>query len=265
MKRVSKGMIGILWLSLIQSHSHACIWQDGDQPFWPSNEIEVCFLSQDQEHSAIPELALAYKNARESIERVLNQQINARNTGFKLYGFKSCTYDYRKQGPRADLPPMIRIELSADGKLVGQSAMTNGLIGPLNGSKSVNTTISYASRQARIVNGKKDGTKFWKSQVSPRFEEIVLHEILHIFGIHHAYYWDDEAELQEATGGRYVKLGESMDGQSMMCNVQGCDPNSNGPVLSQGDIRCLQAIANRSIRDLRTEKKRRTTPASGLN
>ena len=72
-----------------------------------------------------PALAHAYNEARSSAQQVMQQQFNVRNTGFKLSGFETCDYDYRTQGHKDDLPPMIRIELTSDGRQ-DQSVLTNG-------------------------------------------------------------------------------------------------------------------------------------------
>ncbi len=58
-------------ISLWIPKSDACIWQDGDEPYWPSNEIEVCFLSQEKNFTSDPSLVRNYNEARSSIQKVI--------------------------------------------------------------------------------------------------------------------------------------------------------------------------------------------------
>ncbi len=67
-----------LLLIFVTQNAHACIWQDSAHPFWPSNKIEVCFLSQEEHLTSDPLLVKAYNDTRQKIQRVLNQQFNLR-------------------------------------------------------------------------------------------------------------------------------------------------------------------------------------------
>lgn len=241
-----KLLMGIMLLVFGFQNTHACIWQDGDSPFWPSNKIEVCFLSQDPAVTSDPSLVKSYEDARQRIQRVLNQQFNLRNTGFQLHGFKTCDYDHRTQGAKDNLPQMIRINLSNDNKTRDSVEITNGLIGPINGKKSVNVHLRYVNQ---VQRSKADKTKHWKSMLDgPHADGLILHEILHMFGIHHEHNWNDEPKLKEHTLGKFVKLG-NMDHESIICVDPALCEGQASSVLSKGDIRCLQAISSGRIKN----------------
>jgi hypothetical protein len=134
---------------------------------------------------------------------------------------------------------------------------TNGLIGPVNGKKSVNLHLNYAFK----VLNKKDNTESWKRIIDDGdFNATLLHETLHMFGIHHEHNWDAE-KLPAETMGMAVKFG-SMDKDSVICvDPELCSGKATS-VLSKGDIRCLQEISSRRIKNHPTSVEGNLGPAA---
>jgi hypothetical protein len=191
----------------LSNYSYACLWQGGEEAYWPTNSIKVCFtnLNESPRHRHV---ASVVENALQDLDR---------QTRFRFMGYGECLESERDEH-------QIRIDLQD----IGASARAYS-IGPSSGLMWPSTTLP--------LGGSTD----------PRTQAIVTdsfiryttyHEIMHLLGVHHdhergskAYESLNEDHPDLVTYGPY-------DPDSIMLNNEG---------LSPGDLRCLNMIAARRM------------------
>lgn len=185
----------------------ACLWQGGNNAYWPTNSIKVCFtnLNDSERHQHVASLVKA------SIEEI------DQKTRFRFSGYSECLEEERDEH-------QIRINLEdigASGRsyTVGPSA---GLLWPsttlpLNGSTDPRT-------QALVT----DGFISWTTK----------HELMHLLGLHHDH--QRGSQNYDAINEQVPELVTfgSYDPNSIMLENES---------LSAGDLRCLNMIASRRM------------------
>lgn len=227
--------------------SNACIWQaryvDNSSPFWPSNEIEVCFLRpappqvvtdnketdqitrvDDPDNPLNDEYRTMYDRNMAIIRQTVERQINSRSN-FNLKGFNLCPLNDDLTAPK------IRIDLNAEGVIGGVAD-----IGPIGSRNSPNVTVNTfnvlgSSRSFRPA-----------LEVS----RTGLHEIMHSLGMHHVGYWDQHIPADLALYSDVIQVGDGRDMDSIMGGVAHFD-SQNFAVMSDRDVACLNSVVSRRI------------------
>ncbi len=216
---------------LITTPLWACIWQGGENAYWPSNRIEVCFLEanpNDLEHeqafSAAIELATqAYVE--------MSQQ-----TDFHFFGFQTCVFN-----EDSELTPMIRVDFSTEVTL-GHAVSK----GPGASTEPINIVMPYLDR-----SGKDDNPQGVQTDFAIKY--IMIHETLHLLGFSHDSPRDPIKDTNRFPPHTLI-VGDfdplsvmhlfSPMGIAAQTNQQ--NPTTN-PILSSGDISCLNQVARRTI------------------
>lgn len=211
--------------------ANACIWQNDTSPFWPSRRIEVCFVNPDAND----------QQNRESYQQAQNIVIQAfqnidQQTDFSFFGFSQCNDTLSPQRSSK-----IRVDLSTT-VTVGQAAS----IGPSSAQSAANLTLPYL---ARTNKDSSDHTL----QNSFAIQYILTHEALHLLGFHHDRSRDNVKDLGQYTSptilvGDFDPLSVMNLDSPMGVAAQANRNNPTGhPILSPGDISCLNQVANRTI------------------
>lgn len=247
-KRFLKAVFLVIVNSLFFAEgAGACIFRShnksGASPFWPSNQIELCFLpakAQERPANENPldaEYLRYYNRNINVIKNTIVNQINGR-TPFNIHGFNEC--DPNNHDPK------IRIDLNAFGGGTGAIASS---IGPMSSRDESNLTIT--TMNADWPGGVKPLATEVETQRIRTFNDarhiswVSLHETLHLLGLHHTEEWDGPATDPYAD--RVIQYGEGPDSESIMTRSYR-NYNSDGVAqLSSRDVQCLSHIANRSI------------------
>lgn len=232
---------------------NACIWQStnksGASPFWPSNNIEVCFAPPkpqpmgDVLNPLDYEYRTHYSNNIALMRRTLENQINTR-TAFNLTGFGYCN---DQEDPNRS--SKIRIDLN---DTEGNGALASS-IGPQSMNQSTNLMISSLDQD-------------WPGGVKPNFNDgspiprrvrtfnssrhmswVILHETLHLLGFHHTEYWDQNMENADIDLEKVIQFGIGEDTQSVMNRGTANYDSSGMALLSERDVACLNHVANKTI------------------
>ncbi|GEM_PF-6964880 len=231
--------------------SSACIWQSqnksGNSPFWPSNNIEVCFAPATAvnmmgvENPLDLEYRQMFQRNIQVIKETLERQINAR-TNLNLSGFAICP-------PLGQAPPsMIRIDINGT---QGSGAMAAS-IGPRSAKDEVNVDLNSLDQQwpggqrpdmsstplpARIRTFNDRRQMSW----------VALHEVMHLLGFHHSEYWDEDMTGADIDIAAVTQVGSELDPYSVMTrSFRSIDANGFAS-LSERDVACLNKVADRSI------------------
>jgi hypothetical protein len=237
--------------------SYGCIWQSeiksGSSPFWPSNNIPVCFQPPRPEtmtgvdNPLDAEYLSKFTEFMNLIRRTVESQINGRSN-FKLSGFGYC----EPNSQSSDLTPKIRIDLNGT---EGTGAMALS-IGPKSSRDSVNLSMSllYQDWPGGVKPNFNSGTPLPKRVRvfnSPRdMSWASLHEIMHLLGFHHTEYWNQDMTSADENLNKVIQIGSEQDSHSIM--TRGIrNFNAEGmAVLSDRDVSCLNQVADRSILSL---------------
>lgn len=244
----------------------ACIFQSenvsGSPVFWTSKSIPVCFLpANPQKHisAANPlddEYMRNYIRNKEVIKKTVESQINGR-TSFRLTGFGDC--------PSPDTGEKIRIDLNGAGG--GNGAIASS-VGPKSSLESPNLTVTVVNsasvklpgyckirgeqREARFVQLPPECSRdpVRKFNSAEEISWASLHEILHLLGLHHTEYWNQDISKATPDIKSVTQLGTYPDSKSIMSRgFRGLD-SSGIAQLSNRDVACLNMIANKTILQL---------------
>lgn len=212
--------------------SSACLWQNSDAPFWPSNTIEVCFNAPSAAERR--DSIAAFNSARIQVRRAyenLNEQ-----SPFNFIGFQTC--DDEGHSTRT---PKVRIDLTQDSVIPSAAS-----IGPESSTRATNLVVAYSI----IPNGSENAVP--QAYHPHNLEFIIQHETLHLLGFHHDRTRDDTKYFSSLN--RVVEVG-GFDATSVM-TMSLDDANQmtqnraiarQPPFLSEGDRACLTLLANRRI------------------
>lgn len=228
-------------ITLYSLQTYACIWQNGENPFWPSSRLEVCFIPP----SAAERENLNLFTEAKTIATQGLQDIDSQ-TDMSFFGFNECT-DHNTS-PRT---PKIRIDLSST-RTVGEAAS----IGPASSQSSVNLTLPY-------LRGADKDSPMNTLQNSFAIRYILTHELLHLLGFHHDRQRGETKDIDAAVLNNALVIGD-FDPHSVMnlsspmgvaAQTNRANPTDN-PILSPGDISCINRVADRTIH----QQQEMTTP-----
>lgn len=200
----------------------ACVWQNGENPFWQSNEIQICFVDPASE-SMDPNERQARRLIKEAVEREFNNRTNISFTGFQ-----SCEHNYHRQGENNSLPPMIRMELSP-GFGSGQAHS----IGPASSTSHVNIRVDYLSVGSTSEEP--------RTRAPIDMQDEALHELMHLLGFHHGFFHTNSKAAESYEN--LIFLNE-YDPQSITIPAPTRDPTGR---FTAADIECINKVADRSI------------------
>lgn len=228
-------MIHFLFFILITIYSlqtFSCIWQNSENPFWPSSRIEVCFLPPspgEQENLSL--FTEAKRIATQGLQDI------DRQTQMSFFGYNECTdHNTTPRGAK------IRIDLSST-RNVGEAAS----IGPGSSQSAVNLTLPY-------LRGNDKDSPLLHLQNSFAIQYILTHELLHLLGFHHDRPRGETKDMDAATRGNALVIGD-FDPNSIMnlSSPMGVAAQANrenpteNPILSPADIHCINRVADRTI------------------
>lgn len=205
---------------LVSQQALACLWQNSNQPYWPSNEINVCFIKPKGEFS------FEMSRARVTIERAFKAQLNKR-TPFEFKGFGFCREEDKST-------PGVHIALS-----YGMGGGMSAGIGPSYALDYPNLTLDYISLDPSTQKPTFSATSLVNA---------TLHETLHLFGFLHDTERTNKRRLASLQHHNPVMIGD-YDKNSVLVN-----PNTT--VLSDGDVKCLQMIANKKMGHTKADGKK---------
>ncbi len=203
-----------LVIFLLTSASQACIWQQAEPAYWPSNNIQVCFtnMNQSERHQMLAQL----------VQNTL-LEIN-RRTSFQLTGFSECQ-------PTGVGTPQISINLD-EGRTVGQASPN------YQGGMSEYPNVFVPTHNSL-------GQEFIVGQA--------IHEVLHMFGIQHEHAHFQERDFGSDSpfreGDFYFHGSYNPDSVMVRTSATGFTPpvDSNQGWLAESDVQCLNMIAARDF------------------
>lgn len=224
--------LGLIFLIFTQESAVACIWQNNTDPFWPSTNIEVCFLPPDAEDLQNIDAFNAAKEIMIQTYRDFDRQ-----SDFSFNGFSECN-DLNA----TNRSPKIRIDLT--------TAQINGeaeSIGPASSTQTKNLTISY------VVAESKESTSL-QPRHPTNIQFLVFHETMHLLGFHHECVRTDTKRINSYNENGALILG-NFDPESVTYVTDETNNNMSlnipvrptTPRLSVEDRRCLRILADRSI------------------
>jgi hypothetical protein len=260
-KTIKTLLIILCWIPT----SSACIWQSqnksGNSPFWPSNNIEVCFTPATAvnmmgvENPLDLEYRQMFQRNIQVIKETLERQINAR-TNLNLSGFAICP-------PLGQAPPsMIRIDINGT---QGSGAMAAS-IGPRSAKDEVNVNLNsldqqWPGGQKPDMNSTPLPARIRTFNDRRQMSWVSLHEVMHLLGFHHSEYWDKDMSGADIDIAAVTQVGDGLDPYSVMTRgFRSIDANGFAS-LSERDVACLNKVADRSIleapsRQIETENRR---------
>lgn len=218
--------------------SSACVWRRMPTPFWESSRIPVCFVEPHPRPTG--EALLMFERAKQITRRAYEREINGR-TPYVTFGFENCDYNYHRQGPNQNLPPMIRIEFTS-GRGVGSSGSLDG-----------NHGLSFTDSGRVACNIQFDSTIRENGREGPLvpndervMEGVALHEFLHLMGVQHEDYSLNDKARNEIINDPHWAIVPPPDSGSIMKTRRREEQTS---ALTSQDVRCLQLIHSRRILD----------------
>lgn len=188
-------------------NSWACLWEGGENAYWPTNSIKVCFtnLNESPRHQHVAQVV---QNSLSDLDR---------QTRFRFVGYGECLEEERDEH-------QIRIDMQD----IGASARAYS-IGPESGLMWPSTTLP-------LGGGTDPRTLAVVTDTFIRY--TAMHEVMHLLGVHHDHERGSKAyESLNVDQPDLVTYG-AYDPESIMLNNEG---------LSSGDLRCLNMIAARRM------------------
>jgi hypothetical protein len=245
---------------LFYNSGQSCIWvsenKDGSSPYWPSNRIEVCFVKAQSDGIEPPSrnpidlpYIRKYEMNKRAIKDVVEKEFNER-TDFKFFGFNECP----KTASTDNLKPMIRLDINGtQGR--GATAHSIGPLSSRSGPSNIDLNVLnfITEKQPKQPRGQAlRGPPPASRRVfhdEKTIKMIALHEIMHIMGFMHSEQWENNSDIASLLSespdvAEVVTIGSSKDPLSML------DRAFSEPRLSDRDIQCLNAVAQKNIKEL---------------
>lgn len=228
MKQMSLVLVGFVYPCV----SSACIWQNGDAPYWPSNTIEVCFNAPSA--TELRDSIAAFNSARIQVRAAYDNL--SLQSPISFVGFQTCTDE-----GNSSRTPKIRIDLAQDSGIPAA-----GSIGPSSSTNATNIVVPYMVTV-------KSGNSSAPQPVNPHnLGFAIQHETLHLLGFRHDCRRDDAKYFSQLN--RTVEVG-AFDATSVMTitedetnrMTQNREVLRQPPFLSDGDRACLRLLATRQI------------------
>jgi hypothetical protein len=249
--------------------SQGCIWQSknlsGETPFWESKTIEVCFAPpnpqplSNAENLLDDEYRAQFNENIQIVKATFERQINNR-TSFKMQGFNLCSSD-------DDSKDMIRINMNDS---QGAGAMASS-IGPRSRQESENVTMSSTDEawpggiKPSFTNGEELPNRVRTFNTRRVVSWVALHETMHLLGLHHSEYWDEDMSGADIDVEEVIQFGLLQDSDSVMTRGQVNTDSIGLAVLSETDVSCLNHIADQTIDDFPSRTAAIVSQCSGLD
>ncbi len=231
---------GLVLLLILPTQSIACIWQNGQSPYWSSLQIPVCFNapSASERRNSLTDFRRAQRIIQSAYEGL------SRSSSIQFVGFDLCT----DENPRTQ---KIRIDLQETGS-TGEAAG----IGPGYSTVATNLTIPY-------LMAPRNGTPAQINETNLSF--LIVHETMHLLGFHHDKSRGDHKYFSTLSNAIIVGPFDANSAMSMELAentlINRNEPISrSAPYLSQGDRHCLNLLAERNITSREESTSHTRTP-----